>query len=573
MIKKNIILVLLQLLALNLIFGQKHDFNWILGTSPWKGDFLNFHDYELKISMVDKSTPFNITIVAMSSNAGEFIFSYNGLNIQDKALDTMQNSDGFALGILPNLYSTTGAAFTQGSLALPSQKDTNQFLLFYWDFDVYIYAPDSPYAAPYHLYMAKIDQSGNNGLGTVIEKNILLISDTLANAGIAATKHANGRDWWVVVPEIVSNRYHTLLISKDSLVQSFSQPIGVRWPPTVDVVSPSVFNSKGDKYYRFSDLVGIQIFDFDRCTGVFNNNQLIPYEFNEGYISGFALSRDGRYAYISEPNNLYQYDVMNSAIEGSRTLIDTYDGFMNPAPYPCNFLNPQLAPDGRIYLGSWGGCKNIHVINHPERKGLDCDFRQHGIDLNTFHKGGLPNNPNYRLGPIDGSPCDTLGIDNIPLSAFRYDRDSSDYRRIEFNELADYEPETWHWQFGDGDTSWQRYPVHVYDTTGTYQACLTVTNQNGADTYCKTIQLGVSSASSVTKQVEKEIYYAFATQRLILKSNEIEQLLLFDAAGRTFQQHSKPGEWVDVSALKNGFYFWQATDKSGKWSSGRFVKM
>ena len=419
--------------------------------------------------------------------------------------------------------------------------------------------------------MAKIDQTGNNGLGSVVEKNILLISDTLANAGITATKHANGQDWWVVVPEIVSNRYHTLLISNDSMMQSFSQSIGVFWPPTVDVVSPSIFNNKGDKYYRFSDLVGIQIFDFDRCTGLFNNNQLIPYEFNEGYQSGFALSRDGRYAYISEPNNLYQYDVMDSAVEASRILIDTYDGFMNP--YPCNFRNPQIAPNGKIYLSSNGGCKNLHIINRPERKGAACNFQQHGIDLNTFHTGGLPNNPNYRLGPIDGSPCDTLGIDNIPLAAFRHDRDSSDYLRIEFTELADYEPETWYWDFGDGDTSWQRYPMHLYDSAGTYQTCLTVSNQNGTDTYCKTIQLGVSGTSAATKPAEREIYYAFETQRLILKSGVVEQLVLFDAAGRVVQQHGKPGEWVDVSALKNGFYFWQAVDKIGKQTSGIFVKM
>jgi hypothetical protein len=559
----------------SLAFGQKHDFNWVLGISPWKGDLLSFHDYELDISVVDKTTPFYYTIVAMSSQTGEFIFSYNGLNVQDKALDTMQNSEGFELGILPNLYSTTGAPFTQGSIALPSQKDTNQFLLFYWDFDTYIYAPDSPNVAPFHLYMAKIDQTGNNGLGSVIEKNRLLISDTLANAGIVATKHANGRDWWIVVPEIVSNRYHTSLISNDSMVQSFSQSIGVLWPPFIDISSQSVFISDGSKYLRFSDEVGLQIFDFDRCSGIFSNPELVNFDFDGGYFGGLSASRDCRFVYVSDRLNLYQYDLQNADIESTKTFIATYDGFMNPGR--CLFSNPQLAPDGKIYLNNnffqGGVCKNLHVINHPERQGHSCDFVQHGIDLNTVTLSGLPNNPNYRLGPIDGSPCDTLGIDNIPLAAFRYDRDSSDYLRIEFTELADYEPETWYWEFGDGDTSWQRYPVHEYDTAGTYQACMTVTNQNGSDTYCKTIQLGVSGTSSGVKTNEKLIYYAFEAQRLILKNDAIEQLTLFDAAVRVVQQHSKPKDWVDVSALKNGFYFWQATDKTGKWSSGCFVKM
>lgn len=575
MSKKYIILLLLQLLFFNLVFSQKHDFNWVLGISPWKGDLLSFHDYELNISLVDKTTPFYYTIIAMSSQTGEFIFSYNGLNVQDKVLDTMQNSDGFAIGILPNLYSTTGAPFTQGSIALPSQKDTNQFLLFYWDFDTYIYALDSSSVAPFHLYMAKIDQTGNNGLGSVIEKNRLLISDTLANAGIVATKHANGRDWWIVVPEIVSNRYHTLLISKDSMVQSFSQSIGITWPLFLDISSQSIFLNDGSKYLRFSDEVGLQIFDFDRCSGLFSNPELINFDFDGGYFGGLSASRDCRFVYVSDRLNLYQYDLQNADIESTKTFIATYDGFMNPGR--CLFSNPQLAPDGKIYLNNnffqGGVCKNLHVINHPERQGHSCDFVQHGIDLNTVTLSGLPNNPNYRLGPIDGSTCDTLGIDNIPLAAFRYDRDSSNHLRIEFTELADYEPETWYWQFGDGDTSWQRYPVHMYDSAGTYQACLTVTNQNGSDTYCKMITLGVSGASLVLKPIEKSIYYTFESQRLILKNNQVEHLVIFDAAGRTVHQYNQPADWIDVSTLKNGFYFWQAADKKGKQESGRFVKI
>jgi PKD repeat protein len=571
MLNKIIVCILLQVAALAPAIGQKHDFNWILGTDSLVGDKLSFQEYDLRIVPINKNFPFLTTNSTMSSLSGEYIFSFNSWGIHDKENGIMDNSDGLLLGDIPVLYDNFGGPFTQGSLALPSQKDTDQFLLFYWDFEEYIYAPDSPYAAPYHLYMAKIDQSGNNGLGSVVEKNIILVSDTLANAGIVAAKHANGRDWWVVVPEIVSNRYHTLLISNDSMVQSFSQSIGIVWPPFIDISSQLLFLNDGSKYLRFSDEVGLQIFDFDRCSGLFSNHRLINFDFDGGYFSGLSASRDSRFVYVSDRLNLYQYDLQNADIESSKIFIDTYNGFTNP--YACDFLNPQLAPDGKIYLGTWGGCRNLHVINHPERKGLACDFRQHGINLNNFHAGGLPNNPNYRLGPIDGSPCDTLGIDNIPLAAFRYDRDSSDYLRIEFTELADYEPETWYWEFGDGDTSWQRYPVHVYDSAGAYQACLTVSNLNGSDTYCKTIQLGVSGTSSRVKTNEKLIYYAFEARRLILKNDAIEQFTLFDAAGRVVQQHSKPKDWVDVSALKNGFYFWQATDKTGKWLSGRFVKV
>ena len=38
---------------------------------------------------------------------------------------------------------------------------------------------------------------------------------------------------------------------------------------------------------------------------------------------------------------------------------------------------------------------------------------------------------------------------------------------------ADY----WHWDFGDGDTSYQKNPVHEYPNPGTYSVSLSVTNQ------------------------------------------------------------------------------------------------
>jgi hypothetical protein len=40
-------------------------------------------------------------------------------------------------------------------------------------------------------------------------------------------------------------------------------------------------------------------------------------------------------------------------ILASKTLIAAFDGFTNP--YKCNFMTCQLAPDGKIYINSWGG--------------------------------------------------------------------------------------------------------------------------------------------------------------------------------------------------------------------------
>ncbi len=45
---------------------------------------------------------------------------------------------------------------------------------------------------------------------------------------------------------------------------------------------------------------------------------------------------------------------------------------------------------------------------------------------------------------------------------------------------------SWNWSFGDGGTSSQIAPTHIYTATGSYTVSLTVTNSEGEDTKTKT---------------------------------------------------------------------------------------
>ena len=71
----------------------------------------------------------------------------------------------------------------------------------------------------------------------------------------------------------------------------------------------------------------------------------------------------------------------------------------------------SLAPDGKIYMSSGNGVVSMHVINNPNSRGKACNFKQHSFQTAGITWGvGLPVFPNYRLGPLKGSSCDTLGI-------------------------------------------------------------------------------------------------------------------------------------------------------------------
>ena len=80
---------------------------------------------------------------------------------------------------------------------------------------------------------------------------------------------------------------------------------------------------------------------------------------------------------------------------------------------PVLFFMHQLSPDNKIYISPFNGVEYLNVINSPDSFGLACDFTPHSFKINhdcyTFN---IPSFPNYDLGVLEGSPCDT--IVNIP---------------------------------------------------------------------------------------------------------------------------------------------------------------
>jgi PKD repeat protein len=61
---------------------------------------------------------------------------------------------------------------------------------------------------------------------------------------------------------------------------------------------------------------------------------------------------------------------------------------------------------------------------------------------------------------------------------------------VNFTDLSEGNPTSWAWNFGDGATSMQRNPTHVYNGVGNYTASLTVTNAFG-EVSTKTVTIAV----------------------------------------------------------------------------------
>ncbi|MBI4947239.1 MAG: T9SS type A sorting domain-containing protein, partial [Bacteroidetes bacterium] len=158
----------------------------------------------------------------------------------------------------------------------------------------------------------------------------------------------------------------------------------------------------------------IDLFDFDRCIGMLSNWSDLGYNHFIEY-SGCAFSPKGNRLYVSQDDSLFQFDITATDISASRQLI-----WANNNPNAIYMCQCQLAPDGKIYIANahtfgWPDTifdtinMNLSVINFPNSIGVACDFQPYSFFLGGKRSyASLPNMPNYNLGALEGSPCDTL---------------------------------------------------------------------------------------------------------------------------------------------------------------------
>ncbi len=421
MYSSKLLLILLLVFTTQVSNAQedKYDYIWPFGYDPnipedtFGGSILNFHYQPIDISYVELPFDFNFTPVSTISNKlGELIFYTNGCEIINREHEVMLNGDTINPGYVYNSYCSTGYPYGQGLIAPPIPGNDSIYYIFHLRRNDQLYITDLMYSI--------VNAAGDNGLGEVTEKNTLLFQDNFVDQ-LQAVRHGNGRDWWVVVLKVSSNKHFLFLLSPYGIEGPFEQQTGVAWNAGY-WSGQAIFSPDGSKYIRVNPTNGIHIFDFDRCTGELYNPVVMSFvgdTITATTGAGVSVSPNGRYLYASLSKRFYQYDLQAGNIAASRQLIAVYDGFRSP--FATTFFQHMLAPVGKIYITSTNGVNRLHVIHNPNQPGTACNLEQHGICLPTFHVFAAPNFPHFRLYDLPGSPCDTLGISTADKEPERQD--------------------------------------------------------------------------------------------------------------------------------------------------------
>jgi hypothetical protein len=256
--------------------------------------------------------------------------------------------------------------------------------------------------APQRLFYQLIDMAQDSGYGAVTLKNQIAMQDTFARGNISAARHANGKDWWVIVPKSHTNCYFLIPVTADGVQPAQLKCSGHIWTDD-DSGAQATFSPDLKKYVRFNSWNGLNIYDFDNATGNLSNPVRITFPNDTiNYIAGVSVSSNSRFLYVSARKRVYQFDLQAPDIENSKIKVAEWDGTYNP--YATIFYLSALAPDGKIYISSTSSTLNLHVIEKPNCPGLSCQLVQRGVELPAYNFATIPNFPHYRMS---NEECDT----------------------------------------------------------------------------------------------------------------------------------------------------------------------
>ena len=356
---KRLLFALLPLLFGLTAHAQRSTDLWYFGQQAG----LTFADGNTPKPLNDgKMSTYEGSAVATTSK-GELLFYTNGETVWNRKHQPM-----------PNGRKLMGSgSSTQSALIVPDPGSGNVFYIF----------TVAPQGTPNGLRYSIVDMTRDGGFGDLPRVNLLLVQPVAEK--LAAVRHQNDRDTWVVAHRWNSNAFVSYLVTADGVTGKplLSNVGSMNAGPGRNAIGSLKFSPNGKQLATslWRETNKFEIYDFDRTTGkVSNPRSFGPYA--EAY--GVEFSPDGSKLYGTcngvggGQTEIWQFDLKSKA----KTLVG------KSANRKIGAL--QLGPDGRIYVAREDN-PNLGVIEQPNALGVDCKYVDEGLKLGGRRsKLGLP---------------------------------------------------------------------------------------------------------------------------------------------------------------------------------------
>ncbi|MDX1913175.1 MAG: T9SS type A sorting domain-containing protein [Saprospiraceae bacterium] len=432
-----------------ILLGQGFDANWLAGTNeyPHAGRYGNavatFQDDTVVVEQIDLKMNFESTLGVISDSLGNLLFFTNGCYVADASGDTMSNGDGLNPGLVHDwVCPENGYISPRGAMILPMPGSTHQYYLLHMG--VRYESGKNLSFGPF--YYSVVDMALNDGKGAVTSKNQVLADGSLEP--FAVTRHGNGRDWWIIVPEDQSMRYRRFVAGPGAIHEAPALEIG----DTGNClrIGSAAFSPDGRRFARRQNCKTL-VFDFDRCSGALTNPIALTRPEKAFGGGGVAFSPDGNMLFATDQMAILSANLMLPA-----PLFDTLINTEAITGAGLHFM--QYGPDGkRIYMNIlhrsriFSSLDSLHLLQPV--------FTQAALSLPVYSVRTLPHFPHFRLYDLPDSPCDTLGI-NTPVSVADNEKPAAGYHLYPNPTATSFTLRTTSSFFTGGE------PVVLYNSTG-----------------------------------------------------------------------------------------------------------
>ncbi|AXG71188.1 hypothetical protein KORDIASMS9_03444 [Kordia sp. SMS9] len=444
--KNKVVLFLFFICNITLGFAQGEANIWYFGENAGL-DFSSGSPVALTDGQLDTLEG----CATISNPAGELLFYTDGITVWDRNHTIMPNGTGLE----------GDPSSSQSGIIVPYPNQPNLYFVFCVN-DV---------SSNGGLYYSLVDLNLNGGNGDVIvgRKNISLLENS---AEKIAAINDDDSGYWVISyagltgAETTYDTYHAFRITDlginiNSVTSTHSacSSNDERGYLKISPDSQKIINCNQEFehvcYHRFDNITGIV------------SNEIAQLDVEaRAYCAEFSLSSSKVYVssgrISSNDAYLHQFDLEASNIQNSR--VEIYYEVQERAAL-------QLAVDGKIYYAR-PDRTYIGVINDPEADGLACNYVNEGVNLNGRQcKQGLPPfiQSFFNVGIQVSETC--FGDATI------------------FSVSATENITAIMWDFGDGTTSTEVNPAHIYTNPGTYTINVTVNSATQSASFTQDITI------------------------------------------------------------------------------------
>jgi gliding motility-associated-like protein len=397
---------------------------------------------------------------SISDQRGKLLFYTDGIVIYDRDGELMATRPP----IVQNDSLRGSGQSTQSALIVPQPSCKGCETVYY------VFTTQDINDTTRLLTYSVVDMRGNGGKGELIELNTEVFQGTTER--LTSTKNPTDSTYWVITHDFGSNRFRVFQMTPNGLVPSNTYDLGL----------PHDTEARGEGQMKIAPSgtkLGVvvpgpptnylEIFNFSDSTGVISDPVTINLGPAPPTAYGVEFSPDGEKVYVSLTGNdstasiIYQFDVSvmdSTAVANSRLTIDSTATDIYGAL--------QYASDGRIYVAVQGSSTLAYIGNPAGStvEGVQFQGSQGGLSLGSATSQlGLPNFVQSLIEP--------------PTSpAIMYaDTCFGTPTRFSSSPICPPIEDKYEWNFGDGGTSNQQSPSHLFRAPGTYTVTLRQYNQ------------------------------------------------------------------------------------------------